>query len=207
MLPNLYPYQEVEKALNAFFKARSKELLLRRAYRRFKCLINMLAVVEYGMFDTEDEKEREKAVSFVWEDMDLAFRGYGDNCTTGFVMQLWSVLPKEDWPKFKELLEDCLGRARKEAERRGVKPRYSHKYLCKPVRDLDEDFCLPTALPLSGPVVRDWAIDHDHDPIRIEEAMLYLETVDRLKNRKKAANDSQEARAKFEILDGGKQDG
>jgi len=138
--------------------------------------------------------------------MDLAFRGYGDNCTTGFVMQLWAVLFKTDWPNFKKLLEECLGEARAVANEKGVKPRYSAKYFSKPVRDLDEEFCLPTALPLSGPVIREWAIENDKDPDRLEEAMIYLETVDRLREKAKAANDSEQARTKFEVLQGGKID-
>ena len=204
MIPDLYPYEIVEKALDSFFGERAEQLLLRRSYRRLKCLVNMFAVVEYGMLDTEDERARKKAVSFAWEDMDVAFRGYGDNCTTGFVMQIWSVLQKKDWPVFKALLEEALSKARKEAEHRGVNPRYSDRYLYKPVRDLDEEFCLPTALPLSGPVVRDWAVENDKDPERLEEAMLYLETVDRIKAKARVVNESEKARAALRVLPGGK---
>jgi len=203
---SIYPYQIVEKALDTFFLERPNELLLRRSYRRFKAFVFMLATVEYEMLDGESEEQREEALSFAWEDMDLAFRGYGDNCATGFVMQLWAVLFKEDWPNFKKALEECLGEARAVANEKGVKPRYSAKYLSKPVRDLDEEFCLPTALPLSGPVIREWAIENDKDPDRLEEAMLYLETVDRLREKAKAANDSEQARTKFEVLQGGKVD-
>ena len=203
---NIYPYEIVEKALDGFFLERPKELLLRRSYRKFKALVFMLATVEYNMLDAGSEEQREKALSFAWEDMDLAFRGYGDNCTTGFVMQLWAVLFKTDWPNFKKLLEECLGEARAVANEKGVKPRYSAKYLSKPVRDLDEEFCLPTALPLSGPVIREWAIENDKDPDRLEEAMIYLETVDRLREKAKAVNDSEQARTKFEVLQGGKVD-
>jgi len=203
---SIYPYEIVEKALDSYFLGKPEELLLRRSYRRFKGLIFMLATVEYGMLEAKSEEQKKKALSFSWEDMDLAFRGYGDNCTTGFVMQLWAVLFKDDWPHFKKLLEECLGEARAVANEKGVKPRYSAKYLSKPVRDLDEEFCLPTALPLSGPVIREWAIENDKDPDRLEEAMLYLETVDLLREKAKAANDSEQARAKFEVLPGGKVD-
>jgi hypothetical protein len=204
MVPNRYPFEMVEETMTRFFRARSDHQLAQRAYRRFRCLVLMLAVTEYGMLDTQDEKARNKALSFSWEDMDVAFRGFGDNCTTGFVMQIWSALEKKDWPEFKKMMGDVLDKAQKEAIKRGVTPRYSQRYLHQAVRDLDQDFCLPTALPLTGPVARDWARDNDHDPDKMEHAMLYIEAIDRMKTKAKITKNAEKARAKFELLPGKK---
>ena len=46
MVPNRYPFEMVEETMTRFFQKRTDHQLLQRAFRRFHCLILLLAVTE-----------------------------------------------------------------------------------------------------------------------------------------------------------------
>lgn len=121
-------------------------------YVRFSVL--SIAWVEMGVW--KKGMDVDVVLSWAWEDMVMAFTGYGSHETTGVVVLFWESIPREKWSDVVNRLNE--GKTKSEAETGNhVQRRYLLHYRSQTVRSPDMGFDLPCVLPVFGPRMQDWA--------------------------------------------------
>lgn len=78
-----YSYEAAEKVLDKYVQDHPLQMF-KLSWRRFKVMISALAVTEYP-----STIPKELALSYVWEDVEMAFRARSEPFLGGFVMDLW----------------------------------------------------------------------------------------------------------------------
>lgn len=179
-----YQYEVAEKVLDDYTRSSSFRRF-QRTYQRLKFALYGLVYIDLG----GEQLPLEEALALAWQDVDIAFRGYGDHILTGYVLQLWHVLPKGEEARFKHVIEEAFSVAALLTDS-SVPRRYLQKHREAPVRTLATGFNLPAILPISGPAIRDWAADTSTDAAKIEEQLRWYELAER--SAKKAAPEEEE---------------
>ena len=162
----LYPASLVQARIDAWFaKNNTKHHVARRAWTKLKGYALVVAATDYGLRPKSKATDKDKALSYAWEDFTVAMRGYGDNVSTGFLLQMFSSL---DAPACRSLglaMSEAINAADVKAERDGVVRRYGKEYLDAPVVCKGDGFILPYAVPHSGAPVADWVRDHEEEDV------------------------------------------
>lgn len=181
-----FAFEEAEKILDDF-AANARAHQFKRAYRKLKFMVSAYAYCDFW----QPGMERSLALSYAWEDAEMAFIGYGEPCLTGPIMQMWLFLNKYEVPQFKKAATLAFERANASTGM-DVPRRYLTEWRDKPVRTLDDGFDLPTTLPLVGVKLREWAVDSSEDSGALEEQFYWLQQADIVREKEKA----QEKRAR-----------
>lgn len=196
-----YEYEVAEAALDAFaveqLKSGNKEFY--RAYIKFKAMLVVIAFVDFkGMDATQRDK-----LSWVWEDADVAFRGYGDSLLTGSIILMWTQMKKQRHKAFKRAITDAL-KAADEATEKGASRRYMTQWRDSEVRLGPDDFNLPAALPNWGPNLEEWAEQHGHDPAEVSQQFKLLEQYERETGLDPNGDKPIDVRSIFRVIEGEK---
>lgn len=139
-----------------------------RAYQKLKGTIAMYAFVDY-----RGEKDTKKSLSLAWEDVFVAFRGYGEETMTGPILQMWTSCPKGQEMAFKISIEEAYSRS--VAAEPDYDKRYKDPHRLAAVRDLDDGFHLAAVLPDRSPSLKDWGMDSGLSEQELDE---YFSLVD-----------------------------
>jgi hypothetical protein len=169
-----FVYEEAENMLDAYALGRreSGDKQFYRAYRKFRCLITIYAYMD---FLSISPKQR---LSWAWEDVDIAFRGYGDNILTGVMLQMWDHTEDEEANRFHLTITKALERANAVTDKNCPR-RYLLKWRQSRVRKGADDFADPVVLPVNGPKLREWAEAEGFDAESIEHQFGLLEAAQR----------------------------
>lgn len=176
---------------------------LLRAYRKLKATVVAYAYID---FLTEGVRSREEALAYAWEDAEIAFRGYGESCMTGAIVQFWSAVGSADTETTAQMRESIrlAFEAAEAATHADVKRRYLKKHRKEPIRDLSMGFDLPAILPTRGIKLREWAIESGKDVSDTEEEFFWAEEADMaLQERER---DRKRPKHQLKLLFGGKKD-
>lgn len=156
--PNLFPYKQFEADVGkGFLGGGPEKAVLRTAWSKLKGQAVVTAAVDYGLRPSSTPAERDAALAKAWEDIYIAFKGYGDNILTGFLLQVWHYVEKKSREELRRVLQEACDKVDRYYEEHSIRRRYLEKYWSAPVRSSPGDFCEPTALPISGRPLRDWA--------------------------------------------------
>lgn len=162
----LYPAALVQARIEAWFtKHHKKHHAARRAWVKLKGYALVVAAADYGLRPSSKPAEKEKAMSYAWEDFTLAMRGYGDNVSTGFLLQMFSALDAAAGRGLGLAMTEAINAADTKAEREGVVRRYEADYLKAPVVFKSDGFIMPYAVPCSGAPLNDWVRDHEDEDV------------------------------------------
>lgn len=209
---NRYVYERAEKVLDEFVATMEGEQF-RRAYRKFKLAIVLYAHCDYLGATTnavEGPVTRDQALAWAWEDADIAFRGYGEEALTGFILQMWTHVPHGEEGALRKAIKKAF-KAADAATPLGVQRRYLLRWRGKKVRDLDRGFDLPSVIPCMGIKLREWAADLGEEAEAISEQLEWMaasecesETVAKVRKRvTRSRMDTSAARGYLRVLDGG----
>ena len=169
-----FAYREAEKILDSYAKSSKRTVQFQRAYKKFKFAVFSIAYIDFGYGGRPDEEN----LSYAWEDVQVAFYGYGEPSMTGCVLQLWAHVPKNERNRFERVISSAFRKA-EAATGTTVSRRYLSRWRRKPVRRPEQGFDLPTLLPINGPRLRAWAEDAGEDVNEIEDQLYWLEMADR----------------------------
>jgi len=168
-----FNYEAAENFLDAFALGGRHPGFL-RAYRKLKYMITAYASLDYM---GEGVNNRSLALSYAWEDVQMAFSGHGDHVFTGVVCELWSY----SWGEQKRMLRDAITTAFNKAEEGthgSVERRYLPRWRMLSPQDPDEGFHNSPILPTWGPTLREWA-EAEGEPIgKIEDQCRWLSLSD-----------------------------
>lgn len=174
---DLYRYDLLEKALDNYVNGLAKPGVARRSLKKLKMSVLAAAWIDHCLWDPEVDKEQ--AMAWAWEDMSIAFRGYGESSSTGVVIELWTMVGKERWPEFRKAVDKGLSDAERRTKKT-VRRRYMSKHLKLRSRSPDDGFELPCAVPTGGRVLRNWALENGMDPDEVEASLQEMEELERL---------------------------
>jgi hypothetical protein len=154
-----FAFEPVDKALADFAsEMRSERPSFYRAWRKFRGVLQVYAQVDFLSEGLTDDKEQ--AISWAWEDAEVAFRGHGEHAMTGAISQMWDMLSYST--KHTKRLKLLLTAAFREAEAstpKGTKRRYLVDYRKTPIRTLEEGLDEPAVTPTFGPVLREFVFE------------------------------------------------
>ncbi len=148
-----------------------------RALRKLKFAVLGSAWVDFQVWHPDTNTEQ--ALSWAWEDMVMAFKGFGDSGMTGLIMALWSTIPKEKWEECRKALNMASFFSDK-GTAKTVARRYLTQYRLQTTRTPKWGFDLPDIVPTSGPQLREWAKANDLDPDDTEAQMMLVEKYERM---------------------------
>lgn len=188
-----FAYEEAEELLDEFAEG-PRPLAFQRAYRKFKFAVAAYAYIDFSNRKELEEEEQKLALSKAWEDAQMAFTGHGEMALAGSILQMWANLQGQEKTAFRKVLREAFRRA-EEATPDDAPRRYLHKYRLKPPRKPEQDWTLPTILPMEGQKLRDWAIDHNEDPEEVAYQWHWLEIADRREAQGKLKPESGESPA------------
>jgi hypothetical protein len=171
----LFAYEVARAALDRFAADPKRLRAFRRTYSKLKYIAVVYAYCDHTATDNADKA---RAMAYAWEDIQLAFTGHGEWAIGGCILQLWANLRKSEEKEFFALVKEAFARA-EEATSVEAPRRYLHTYRLKPPLRPDQDWTLPTILPVSGAPLRDWAFDNNEDPDDVTHQWAWLEVADR----------------------------
>tara|TARA_Y100000034_G_C6771585_1_gene344245 strand:- start:123 stop:734 length:612 start_codon:yes stop_codon:yes gene_type:complete len=148
-----------------------------RALAKLHLFVLSHAWVEMELWRTGTDLEQ--AMAWAWEDMVMAFRGYGSSCLTGAVLSYWQTIPEPFWEDVRRGLNRGAGAAI-EGTPKAVKRRYLLQHRIQTVRTPEMGFDLPALVPTFGPSLRDWAKRNGFNPDDVEAQFTQLEEAERL---------------------------
>lgn len=180
-MPQRFIYEEAERELDRFAASISSRAFT-RAYRKLKFFLRVYAFIDYGSRKEMSEPEQARAMSYAWEDLQMAFTGHGEWTLQGCVLHLWSLLGTREEEKFYRAIKQGFEAAEEATPAEAVR-RYLHKYRTKPPRKPSQDWNLATILPMSGKVLEEWALDEGEDPAEVLEQWHWLEVADRAETK------------------------
>ncbi len=173
---NHYDYKPFEHGLDEFVE-RLKNPAASRALSRLKFMVLAAAWCDYGIWDTETDNE--EALAAAWEDMHLAFCGFGDSSMTGVVIHLWTAVGSDFWEAGVSCLNEAASAA-EEATSKTVARRYLLHYRIQTVRTPEMGYDLPAVVPVTGSRIREWAAKNGLPPRKTEAQMALIEEYERL---------------------------
>lgn len=173
MTAKRFAYEEAEKILDGYAE-KSNSAQFKRAYAKFKFAVFSIAYVDFDHGRRPDDVN----LAHAWEDVQVAFSGYGEPSLTGCIIQLWAHTPKRERNRFEGVVHKAF-RAAEEATPDSVHRRYMSRWRYKPVRRPEQGFNLPSIIPINGPRLRDWAEDNGEDSEALEDRLYWLELADR----------------------------
>lgn len=141
-----YRYDIAEQALDQFGYSFDRTAHFTKAYHYFKWLVSGMPYVEYGVKEADPE-----TMSWVWQDVQVAFVGHGSIVLTGAVLDLWAGVGNDA-----SLWERTVYKAFADADvstDNSVLRRYDPKIRMKPIRRPDLGFDATMVKPWHGPVV------------------------------------------------------
>lgn len=148
-----YQYEPFLRALEEVVEKRGTSEA-KRALQYVRFAVLSIAWVEMSVWDKRVNVE--EVLSWAWEDMVMAFTGYGSHETTGVVVLFWESLPREEWPQVVSCLNE--GKVKSETQTGYTAPRrYLLHYRSLTVRSPEMGFDLPCVLPTFGPRTEEWA--------------------------------------------------
>tara|TARA_Y100000310_G_scaffold62452_1_gene57772 strand:- start:88 stop:735 length:648 start_codon:yes stop_codon:yes gene_type:complete len=171
-----YNYRPFVEALEEFVAGLNKPAAS-RALDKLKFIVLATAWCDYRIWAVAGEEEA--AMSAAWEDMRVAFSGFGDSALTGAVIHLWTAIGSDHWIEGREAVNRGAVRA-EDTTSLTVSRRYLHRYRNKTVRTPNMGFDLPAIVPTSGPRLREWAESNSLCPDSTEEKMALIEEYERL---------------------------
>jgi hypothetical protein len=172
-----FAYEVAEKELDAF-AAKEGTLSFKRSYRKLKFMLAAYAFVDFDNRYASCEEAKDRAMSFAWEDVQMAFTGHGEWALAGCILQMWTCLSPKKQARFFEVVKAAF-EAAEEATSPEAPRRYMHRFRTKPPRKPGENWTLPTILPMSGKTLSDWALDNGEDPREVLREWYWLERADR----------------------------
>jgi hypothetical protein len=176
MKKKMYQYKLFEAGLDAFAESVGRPATT-RALQKLKFMVMATAWVDFQSWHPDVNKEQ--AFAWAWEDMNIAFCGYGDSGLTGAIVNFWTSVPEEHWARGKKALNKA-GIEANEATPRTVTRRYLLLYRVQTVRTPDMGYDLPAIVPVIGPQLREWAVSVGMDPDSTEEQMSLIEEYERM---------------------------
>ncbi len=171
-----YAYEVLEKGLDAFV-GKLNSPAATRALRRMKFQVLAIAWTECDIW--KPGVDREEALAYAWQDLDIALRGYGDSAITGAIIHFWMQVGEENWAAGMEALNKA-GMDAWEATPKSVPRRYVNSYRIRTVRTPAMGFDLPAIIPAFGVRLREWATQGGLDPDEVENKMSLVEEYERL---------------------------
>ena len=175
MVKNHYNYELLEKALNSWNTRNNPTYS--RALSKLKFMLLGCAWVDFEIWNPKTDKDL--AMSYAWEDMSIAFMGYGQSSFTGVIIDLWMAIPKDQWDEFQNFLNGAICEA-EWATPKTAPRRYISKYRQLSSRSPKDGFDLPAVTPIWGPRLREWAVLNDMDPDETEYQMKVVEEYERM---------------------------
>lgn len=173
-----FAYEEAESILDNFAQHPKRVLAFKRAYRKLKFMVAAYAYLDFDNRRDASEERNELALSYAWEDVQMAFTGHGEMALGGCILQMWANLRSKEHASFRTAIIRAF-KAAEEATPPEAPRRYLHQYRTKPPRLPSEDWNLPCILPMSGVLLTEWAVDSDEDPEEVAEQWMWLELADR----------------------------
>ena len=173
-----FAYEEAQAVLDAFARDDKRMLAFKRAYRKLKFMAAAYAFLDFDSRKGDENERKELALSYAWEDVQVAFTGHGEMALGGCILQMWANLRKREHGAFRKAITEAF-QAAEEATPKEAPRRYLHQYRTKPPRMPEEDWNLPCILPMSGVLLTEWAVDSDEDPEEVAEQWAWLEMADR----------------------------
>jgi hypothetical protein len=139
------------------------------------------AYAQYGAANQQSlESGLELALSYAWEDLQIAFNGFGNSHMTGVVLNWWEEIDTRFY-------SDCrvtLNRGSMEANdktSKSAKRRYLSNYRSRSVRTPTQGFDLPQAMPCWGPGLTQWHADaYEVDLDTLKVFLAHIEEQERL---------------------------
>lgn len=164
-----FEFEHAERILDEFvYNCRAPDNFL-RVYAKLKLVLAVISITDYA-------QEGDAALACAWEELDVAVRGYGDELLTGIIIQLWRYLPSDRHREFRSALKRAFAAA-SAATSTTVFRLHEEKYRLAEVNDPSKGWGFPTAVPLRGPRLQDWAKVAGYPPEQLEAAfaLLYAE--------------------------------
>ena len=172
-----FQYQHLEHSLDAFaYSVKSKQFS--RCYRKFKASIMMQAFLDFSHPNPPTKAQ----IAMAWEDVQMAFNGFGDTALHGIILSMWSGLKEKEQKRFLAAIKRGVHQAEKETASDHPR-RYVRKFRTAPVVNPDDGYELPTVTPVSGVKMRDWAIDEGFDVEDYGQLMALEEWAEREANK------------------------
>ena len=168
----MFQYKYVEATLDDFAR-KTPSLQFKRSYRKFKFLVAITAYCDFR----EPGKSREQSLAWAWEEVAVAFKGYGEPILNGVILQMWTTLHDGEKAKFLEAVYAGFDAA-EEMTGPDTTRKFTKAWREKPWHDPAKGFSYPTMLPVSGDKLREWCIDEGEDIDEIE----YMIAMDQKEN-------------------------
>jgi len=171
-----YAYRVLEEGLDELVQALDCPAAT-RALTKLKLMVLAHAWVEFGIW--KPSVDNVQAMAWAWEDMDMAFKGYGDSSLTGAVMNLWTALGPENWAQAKTAINKA-SMAAGDATPKRVPRQYLLQYRVKTCRTPEMGFDLPHIMPAWGRRLHEWAESQGLEPQETEHQMQLIEEYERM---------------------------
>jgi hypothetical protein len=197
-----YAYTKLEEGLDEFVAALASPVAT-RALSKLKFMVLAHAWTEFGIWRPDCDKEQ--AMAWAWEDMDIAFKGYSDSCLTGAVINLWTSMEREHWGEAVKAINRAIIAA-DQATSKGVARQYLLQYRGRTCRTPEMGFDLPAIAPAWGKRLHEWAAMQGLDPQRTEEKMRLIEEYERLGLINLGTDPPVAEPPKLRLVAGGKED-
>lgn len=177
----LYAYEEFDKALEDAakeFGAADGSTL--RCLNQVRFAVLLLAWTEMEVW--REGADVKQIMSWAWEDMMMAFTGYGDSVLTGAVVHYWNSIEACNWVDCVSILNK--GKMKAESDTSLSTPRrYLLHYRVLTVRSPDMGFDQPCLVPIFGPRMQEWARkfgkDNGVEPATVIAKIEEIERLDR----------------------------
>ena len=150
---------------------------VRRAYSRLMFSVAAVAWCECDAWHPDADEDQ--VFGWAWEDLRIAFSGYGDLGMEGDVLHFWNTMGEEFWDEALDILELAAADAERQTSR-SVKRRYLKAYRNSPIRKPSDGYDLPSLIPVNGYRMRAWAESNGMVPEEAEEQMALMEEYERM---------------------------
>jgi hypothetical protein len=171
-----YQYKVFERGLEEYVAGLKNESAS-LALRKLKFMVLATAWTDFHIWDEDVDKEQ--AMAWAWEDMVMAFKGFGESVLTGAVMSLWTSIPDDEWETGRKAINKAVCGADDETPK-VIARRYLLHYRVQTVRTPDMGFNLPAIVPTHGNRLRTWATKNGMDPDEVETQMCLVEEYERM---------------------------
>lgn len=172
----LFPYEQFRSDIDKWFRTEGRQQpVLRTAWAKLKGLAIVTASVDYGLRPNSTEDEQHQALAKAWEDVYIAFKGYGDNILTGPMLQLWHYTTEKQRKSLHSALTEACASVDAFYNEHSIRRRYLQKYWKANVKSKPTHFQEPTALPISGRPLQDWSYNSGVEPEVMEQVMHEIE--------------------------------
>jgi hypothetical protein len=190
-----FAYEEAEAVLDAFASSPKRTKQFVRAYRKFKYLVTAYAYLDFA----HEKPPNDLALSYAWEDAQVAFTGHGEASLIGCVIHMWVHVLQDDKAQFKRTIEEAFRKA-EAATDPDLPRRYISRWRDKPARTPEEQFNLPAILPVWGAKTDDWALDNGEDPVELSDQLMWMERADRFQQEDKRAAARTKAKGRLRLV-------